>query len=500
MSLLQKIGIIAVFVFSFIFSSWYVAHGDITFSADIARDFHLLREVNEKKIVLIGPRSSTGLFHGPLWTYVDWPAYIIGHGNPIVVGWYWVLLSGLFVVSCYFIGKELFGRLSGLFFAMFTAVYMGYHTMGLFNPHGAMFFIPAFFYFFIKYMRTRKWKFLVFVLVTEAIILQFQLALGIPFIILSTLWIVVSIIKKGNKKHLLFFLLIPLMFTNFVLFDVRHDFLLAKKVASFVSPQDQGQIYNYTSLVKNRIDMAFNGTEILRHDAYGYLNVILFLSVLFLIYLQIRAGKNKDIYIYFLYFYFGFFITSFIDKGPILYFYIFPLFPLVFLIISSFLNSKYEKYLIIPLCMILLVNISNGIRDMKDSVNIIGKDTHSWKFLKEATDKIYARNDKDIGYFVYSPDSFAYEGRYAMIYAAETHHNGSYFTKKPITYLLIAPTPVNKYITGDAWWTKNQIKISSKPVLTINFPNGYKIEKYKLTNEETKIPYNTDSDPGLKFR
>src|SRR5688572_10815215 len=73
-------------------SSWYVLHNDLVFNSDIARDFLLFEEISQKKIVLIGPRASgiPGLFHGPLWLYVNYPAYIIGQGNPVVVGWWWV--------------------------------------------------------------------------------------------------------------------------------------------------------------------------------------------------------------------------------------------------------------------------------------------------------------------------------------------------------------------------------------------------------------------------
>jgi len=199
MSLLLKIFFVFVLLFSFIFASWYVVHADIHFSADIARDFHLLRELDEKKIVLIGPRSSTGLFHGPLWLYLNYPAFVIGQGNPIAVGWGWVVLSGIFVASNYFIAKDLFGKSTAYLFTLMSAVYIAYHTRGMFNPHGAMFLIPIFFYLFVKYIRTGKLKFLVLHLITGALILQFQMALGIPFLMLSSFYILFDIFKKNDS-------------------------------------------------------------------------------------------------------------------------------------------------------------------------------------------------------------------------------------------------------------------------------------------------------------
>ncbi len=498
MNLFLKIGFWLVIIFSFVFSSWSVLHGDIYFSADIGRDFHLYREVDEKILVLIGPRSSTGLFHGPLWTYLNYPAYLIGGGNPVTVGWYWVLLSSIFVVINFFIAKDLFGKLSAYFFAAMTAIYVAYHISGMYNPHGAMFLVPLFFYLFIKYLRSKKIKFLIFLIITGGLILQFQLAVGVPLLILSLGYIFVRVIRKGNRKHLLTFLLLPIMVSNFIIFDIRHDNLYLDKIFGFITLEEKGEIYNYTELINDRIKVAFSGVEILRNDKYFYLNLIFFLSVISFSIFLIKKNKHKDIYLSFLYFYFGFFILSFINKGPILYFYVFPLFPLVFLIICSFLDTKYKNYLIIPLIMIFTINILNAFEDIKGFSDRIGKDAYSWKFLKEASEKMLVEND--FGYFVYSPDSVAYEGRYAAIYVTEKSGKGSYYVKKPITYVLSAPTPENKFVTGDEWWIKNKVNIKSEPVSVITFDNGYKLKKYSLLQEDLEAPLDGQVDTGLHFR
>ena len=140
-SLLFKLGFIGLLLFTLFFASWYALNADLTFTADIGRDFHLLRELDEKKIMLIGPRSSTGLFHGPLWSYVNYPAFFIGSGNPVYVAWNWVFLSVLFVASCFLIARDLFGKNVACLFTILAALYAAYHTNGMFNPHGAMFLI-----------------------------------------------------------------------------------------------------------------------------------------------------------------------------------------------------------------------------------------------------------------------------------------------------------------------------------------------------------------------
>lgn len=72
-------------------SSLYVMHGEVHLTNDIGRDFLLLQELDQKMIVLIGPRTNVqGAFHGVLWTYLNYPAYLLGGGNPVTVAWFWV--------------------------------------------------------------------------------------------------------------------------------------------------------------------------------------------------------------------------------------------------------------------------------------------------------------------------------------------------------------------------------------------------------------------------
>jgi len=498
---LFRVGFIAVLIFSFILASWFVIHGDVEFSADIARDFHLLRELDEKKIVLIGPRSSTGLFHGPLWTYVNYPAFLVGNGNPIAVGWGWVALASAFIASCFFIARDLFGKSTAYIFTIMTAIYAAYHAHAMYNPHGAMFLIPAFFYLFVKYVRTDKPIYLVSNIILGALITQFQMALGIPLIVLSLFYFTYHCFKKKNFKHLGFFLILPILLSNFIVFDLRHNHILLMKLTDFVGTKSEGQAYNYLPLVKDRINVMLTGVEIIRTDRLGYLNFIMLAITFFLIYVQIKDKKNRDIYFAFLYFYFGFYAVSFINKGPILYFYTFPVFPLVFLIFSSLITSRYKNFFVILLGVILVLNIRSGIGDIATSKSIIGNSIYSWKFLNGISQKVFQEDAQEFGYFVYAPDAFAYPAKYALMYESKQHNkNASYFTKKAITYVIAEPPPLNNPHMKSDWWIINQVNIKAKPAATTVFPNGYEIRKYNLTSEEISVPFDPAIDPGLNFR
>ena len=94
------------------FISYPLLQGEVHFFNDVARDFLLLREIDAKKIMLIGPRSNvSGLFHGQLWSYLNYPVYKIASGNPVVLGWYWMVL-GIIALGLAGVGvKKIFGIL-----------------------------------------------------------------------------------------------------------------------------------------------------------------------------------------------------------------------------------------------------------------------------------------------------------------------------------------------------------------------------------------------------
>ena len=482
-------------------TSYYVRHGDLNFYTDVARDFHLLREVDEKKVILIGPRSSGGLYHGPMWAYLNYPIFVLGHGNPLWLGWYWIVLIALFSVGSFFIAKNLFTKEVGYAYLLMASLYMVYRARALSHPDGALLILPAFFYFFIRYKQTQSVKFLFVHIGLAGLLIQFELAVGIPFVILSLAGLLWHIGKTKRWSHLSAFAFLGLMLSNFVIFDFRHDHLLLGKLMEFITLKDHGQIFNYGSLIANRLQLMATGTELLRRDP-GYYNFILTGLTALLLLIQWRDKKYRLIYGSFAYFYIGFFVLSFIDKGPILYFHIFPIFPLVFLIFTSFFTSRYKALFLVLFAVLYVFNLSNAVNDNAEAQkNVSGKSIVSWKFLLSTARDIMVRESEPFGYFVYSPDVLAYEPRYAMIYANESlGTQGEEFVKKPVTYLVIAPPPPDNPYMEDSWWRINQIHIDKEPVSRQSYANGYKVEKYLLTPEEIKIAPDPNLNPGLFFR
>jgi hypothetical protein len=128
---------------------------------------------------------------------------------------------------------------------------------------------------------------------------------------------------------------------------------------------------------------------------------------------------------------------------------------------------------------------------------ISGTNTQSWAFYKHLAEKVYSGSEQSFGYFVFDPDVVAYQTKYALMYQQRlSKKSGRYFQKENVTYLVIA---INLY-HEETFWTNNLLHITKQPSQTTKFDNGYRIEKYLLSDEEKKIPVEPNIDPGLMFR
>jgi len=480
-------------------ASWYVLHNDISFISDISRDMFLLQELDQKKVVLIGPRSSVGgLFHGPLWTYLNYLPFKFGNGNPIVMGWYWIFLICIFLFFGYQIAKKLFNTNTAILYVLMMSMYFVYHANELFNPYGALFLLPAFFYFFIRYLDTKQIRYLIFHVLIAGGVIQFQMAVGVPLTILSFLYLTFFCIVHKKMSHIFMFLLLLIPLSTFIIFELRHGFPMVKN-----SIRHLGTFDNQTTmlmLLKDRLETLFTRIEFLR---FGPDNGQLFSNLLLFIicFLQILQKNKRKITLAFLYFYLGFFIVSFLNRYKLLSFYYFPLISLVFLIFSSFITSRYKKIFLIIFIFMYVCNTIGAFKYVSDSQKFIGISKFSWKSLFEIASSVYKGKEQEFGYFVYAPDIVGYAPRYALEYAGKVFPKKSTaFERKPITYLIIETPAENNSYTSEAIWKTSQIHFDKSPSEVYTFPNGYKVEKYYLDDSELSVPFDPGINPGLHYR
>lgn len=482
-------------------ASSLVRHGEVNFFNDVARDFLLLQEMDYKKIVLIGPRSSTNnLFYGPLWTYMNYPAYAFGNGNPVVVAWFWIFLECIFLATSFYMVRKLFGIFPAFAYIVLTSIYMVPHINGVIHAEAAFFFMPAFFFSIAMYVKSEKKIYLAIHLIMSAMLIQLNIGLGIVFLTLSLLVIFRFIFKHKLWKHLFIFSLIPLFLSNLIIFDLRHGLRMANALLS-----TSGSFHffvTFESWLENRINNTVslqlfnNGSNTL------FVYVIFGLTIIITILEIMNKSKHKYTYLLFLFYYFGFMILSFFNKGILLFHYVYLLVPLTSLWLVSFLASKY-RVLFLPLIgIIFYLSFTFATNYVTSRESIMGKDYNSWKSLSAVAKKVIdMQKNEEFGYFVFAPDAFAYQPRYAMIYNFKAAHAKAFeYIKKPITYIIAAPPPGNDPYMTYVWWRKVPVGISSESAETKKFPSGFTIEKFNLSPEEQRIPHDKTIELGIHFR
>ena len=133
--------------------------------------------------------------------------------------------------------------------------------------------------------------------------------------------------------------------------------------------------------------------------------------------------------------------------------------------------------------------------------NSIGQIEDDWQFLSTVMAKPFEGAESEFGYYLYTPDIYAYEQKYAMLYQTKRHPEKTVFRyeKKPVTYLVIAPA-VN---TGEllfADWKRDRVKIRRPANQEFMMAGGYRVEKYLLTPEELAEPGDSTLNDWIYFR
>ncbi len=481
-------------------SSYFVLNGEVHLTNDVGRDFLLLQELDLKKIVLIGARANTqNVFHGPLWTYLNYPAYLIGHGNPVIVAWFWILLGIFFLVTTFLLMRKILDTTSALLACCLLAVGLISRSNEIFGQLAPFYVMPFFLLTMFSYIKNKKFIFLVVHFLALGMLIQFNVGVGGLFALLSLILSVVVIYKNKQWKHLLVLFVLPMTLINFIVFDLRHQLKMTKALLSIGTSH---AFLTYSEWVSDRIG---NLITMQIRSANGILiPLIIFFLVMFFTWLEIKnSSKQKLFFLILIFYYFGYMLLSFSNKGLMLIDHVYLLVPLSVMWLAALAKGKY-KYVFIALILILiLVNLVYAVNYLvKAKEQFIGKSPDSWVALETVAKRVIAeQKGHAFGYFVYSPDAFAYQQRYAMLYAFSSARAKSFeYVKKDITYVIAAPHPQNNPYMNEDWWIKNAVRISNSPTEKLLFPSGYKIEKFNLTAAEQKISFDQNIELKLTFR
>lgn len=216
--------------FSHFFTFVYDDAGLSTSALEIFRD---------KKLQLIGPSISIKfagreIFQGGVIYYFYLFFLLLGHFDPKVSIFLFVIFSGLMIIPLYYGLKHLFDKKIAIFITMLYSLFPFYihSTMSLWSPHQQFALVPFLIYAMGQF-KQKKTK-LPFLLI--AFIAGFLLQFHFQFVLIIVgLLIYYFLFKKYNIYYLLLFLLgLLLGFFPMVLFELRNNFYNTNTIILFL--------------------------------------------------------------------------------------------------------------------------------------------------------------------------------------------------------------------------------------------------------------------------
>ncbi|HUD09769.1 MAG TPA: glycosyltransferase family 39 protein [Patescibacteria group bacterium] len=225
-----------LFVIGFLLRIYLIGQ-NLFFGPEQGRDMLVVKSiVIDHKLVLIGPTTAVeGIYHGPLYYYLSTIPFFFSKGNPLFIALFFIFLNALSVFLVYLVGKELFSRKIGLIASLFFTFSFGAVVMARWLSHPPLI-IPVcclFFLFLAKFIKGNN-KYLIPTAIIYGVATQTEFSNLIIFTFIT--FFAVVVFRKRFLEQKIISLLIALALVillpifNFVLFDLRHNFLITRSL------------------------------------------------------------------------------------------------------------------------------------------------------------------------------------------------------------------------------------------------------------------------------
>lgn len=269
----------------------------LTFGYEQARDAQLSVSIyTQKKLTLLGPTTEIeGVFHGPIYYYLIGLIYFLFGKNPSWVALWHILMNLACIPIIFGVGKKIFNQRVGLIAAAIFAVSYEVisYSLWLSNPSpGLPFIILAYFFFYRAFKENLKFLPLA----------SFLLAIAISFdlIIVVNLFGAIAIGLIYNKKRINFktgitsFLAFALPLINYPLFEIRHNFLMTRKLLYVLGTQDNEfkSIFRYLFTFSEGLAKEFANVLFPVHGFFAGLLMFILLGFLWKNIHQKKPGSN----------------------------------------------------------------------------------------------------------------------------------------------------------------------------------------------------------------
>ncbi|PIY94077.1 MAG: hypothetical protein COY68_03595 [Candidatus Levybacteria bacterium CG_4_10_14_0_8_um_filter_35_23] len=503
-----------ILLLSFVLGARMILSGDFFYLFDQARDYLLIQDIVEtRNLVLIGTHSGLGgFFHGPLWLYMLAPVYMFGGGNPFSFVYFYIGLQLVTVLVAFLVGSKLYGEKGGLIISVLVAISpITWNTVS--NTIGVNVVPLVFlglFYFLIKFLRGGANAYILAAFFA-GLSLQFETVLSL--VLIPTMIIVFFLNRKGLKNLRLIVLSLTsyiLSLCTFILFDLRHKFLMTTSILnSFTGGQKQKGYLELTDRIPAHFNSLLGTYKSILFKETPLMSILLAAIFIFAVFLILKAKKDNQLkerrkeFLFLLLFPVLIFVFFVFYSYPIWPEYVLGLLvPVVlafYLAIITVWKNFFGKILVILFFAITFLNVSVFVQSQYFRAYTRNNSSGSYLNQKAVADWVYkdARKGR-FGYFVYTPETYTHGMDYLLSWYGKNNPAIIFENKKDtITYLILYP-----HMTNDEgaynFWKKNTLRTNGKVILTKTFFGGITVKKLLIEGKEPEVDPNYYQ--GLIFR
>lgn len=415
--------------------------------------------VTEKDPVLIGAKTDiSGVFHGPIYYYAAALPFFISKGDPFFIAFFLLCIHATAIIFIYFLGKKLGNVRIGLIASILLTVSFGVilysrwlSTHPLVIPLSVLFFLGV-----VYFLQGRKkWLFLAgasFGLVGQAEFLNFLFFGAMLFVIIILYY------KKflhAGWKFLTLNVIILLLFSvgNYVLFDIRHDFIMSKSLLGLTRGG------GYYIPILGSLDQTFSIMGLsLKSIIFPY-NAFMAGMLFVLGLLSVKQFKSKDaIRILFIWIFVPVFLLIILRHAVMEQFFVYMI-PGVIIVIAFLVDkiiSFNKKFGLLFLGILIICHLSYYIQEIPKDGQMFFKSTQPHLFIKDkiaVIDETYKRAGSTP--FSFQAYTIPYWSQQAWEYLYWEHGGKTYGTQPviqdgKILFVIIQDDPSTQGFQ-DAW-------------------------------------------------
>ena len=314
----------------------------------------------------IGPTTGIqGLYLGPFWYYLVTPGYLLGQGSPIAAAYFISLIESLSIILVFIYLSSFSSTLTALTGSLLWS--FGYYLIRssrwFSNPSPLPTFVVLIMLLLVKYQRTPRPKYLLWLGLLLGLALQLEAASAVFFIPVITLFLFRYFGLAGSIRSLLqVFGIVALTHLPLVAFEIKNRFLITTNFLGFLTGKTNtttGSSWSLPSFqfaaTRLRDYFEFLFSKVDTNTTYVSL-IFLVLFFLFHLFLILRRPKlHPHLYLLLLWLWIPLFILLFFsgNYGRLYDYYLTGFFPAFIMLVA--LSWSVIGRLRLPLSLILLV-------------------------------------------------------------------------------------------------------------------------------------------------